>query len=89
MINAPVVLVPPVDRRRNSGTFKFTLSDQNGQFAFSSIPPGEYGLLAWEKEIESGIWANEEFLKSVEPRATKLALSKGSVSTPRVRAITR
>ena len=83
---AQVVLVPPPAQRSNPTLFRSTVTDQSGVFSFRQIPPGEYGILAWD-ELERNSWMNGEFLARFERRARTVRIEKGTVSRQDVTVI--
>ena len=69
-----VVLVPPPEFRGNPSGFLTATSDQTGGFTLNDVPPGNYGLLAWDW-VRSNAWLNPDFLSTVEGRAEKLVVT--------------
>lgn len=81
-----VVLIPAMDRRRSLNQFRAVVTDQNGTFSIGNVPPGDYGLLAWE-DVDPGAWLDPEFLKDFELRATKITVVGGGSSATDIRVI--
>ena len=76
--NVRVVLLP--DRRPGPNPehshFVATVSSGRDTFAFRSVPPGNYRLLAYERGAERQVWQyySEEFNRPFLPRAVPLRL---------------
>jgi protocatechuate 3,4-dioxygenase beta subunit len=73
---APGIMVtlihdPPIAERFDLN--RMTTTDQNGRFSLKGIAPGEYKVYAWE-DLEPGAYADPEYLKPHEGKATKLSL---------------
>src|SRR5262249_20770135 len=45
--NALIVAAPPLHLRSRTDLYRKILADQNGQFAFKGVAPGDYSLFAW------------------------------------------
>lgn len=50
--------------------------DQQGEFRFDSMPPGQY-LVAAVDQVERDQWLNAEYLASLKPVATRVTLEPG------------
>jgi protocatechuate 3,4-dioxygenase beta subunit len=48
-------------------------TDENGNFTFKGLKPGDYNVLAWE-DIEPGAYMDPEFLKKWESRAVEVKI---------------
>jgi hypothetical protein len=82
---AQAVLVP--DRARSRiDLFKETISDQNGRFAFSSIPPGDYTLFAWE-DLEPYTYFDPDVLEKYAEKGRHVHIGESSRETLDVTAI--
>jgi protocatechuate 3,4-dioxygenase beta subunit len=66
-----VALIPPV-RDRNE-LFKSALTDRNGRFNFTGIPPGDYKLFAFDG-LERAAYFDPEVLAKFEERGTPIRL---------------
>jgi hypothetical protein len=66
-----VVLVPTGERRENPSAFQTAFADEAGRFSIRGVPPGDYGVLAWE-DVPEGAWLNAEFLSDFETRMERL-----------------
>jgi hypothetical protein len=86
--NTTVVLIPPANRRSNPTQFLTAITDSSGAFSIKQIPPGDYGLLAWES-IPGDAFRNADFLKDYEPRAVKVQVLGGSTVLSNVKIIPR
>jgi hypothetical protein len=74
--NATVVLVPAAARRR-IGLYQSVVTGNDGKFRFQGIPPGDYKLFAWD-DIETGAWANTEFIRPYESRGRSIRVLEDS-----------
>jgi hypothetical protein len=77
---ATVVLVPARDRRDRYWLYRTTISDQNGSFSVSGVPPGNYTAIALLSP-EDGIWQDPGFISQKESRGKVLALVEGANET--------
>jgi sarcosine oxidase gamma subunit len=67
VITARVALVPQLTRRGNTTLFKTVLSDRDGHFTLTAVPPGEYKLFAWF-DVPTNAPLNPAFLSKYEAR---------------------
>jgi hypothetical protein len=74
VVNAVVVLVPPVARRQNAALYKTVRSDTQGRFAFTPVPPGTHRLFAWEA-VPAGAYQNSTFLSRFEAQGTSVTVA--------------
>ena len=86
--NTTVVLIPPADRRSNPTQFLTSSTDADGAFSIRRVPPGDYGLLAWES-IPGDAYRNADFLKAYEARAVKVKVIEGSTVLSNLKVIPR
>jgi protocatechuate 3,4-dioxygenase beta subunit len=71
---ATVALVPREKERAGQKAYYFdTAVGQDGTFHIKSVPPGEYGLFAWE-DVESGAWLDPDFMKPFDDRGYALTV---------------
>jgi Carboxypeptidase regulatory-like domain len=84
--DAVVVLIPDTSRRRDSGLFKDSTTNQNGQFEISGIAPGNYMIFAWD-DIERGIWWDREFLSRYEEKGEEITVEANSHQSPSIHLI--
>ncbi len=82
---ARVVLVPDRGRHR-SELFKTATTDPSGVFTFSSVPPGDYKVFAWET-IETNAWFDPEILTRYDSRSHGVHVSETSAENIDVRII--
>jgi hypothetical protein len=78
---AQIVLVPKGERRNRPDQYRVSYSDEDGKFALSGIPPGDYLLFAWEN-VEDRAWLNSEFVAKYQELgvgATIPANARGSI----------
>jgi hypothetical protein len=62
-----VVLVPVAANRNNYWLYKSANTDQNGNFEFRGIVPGQYELFSWD-QVDQGAWEDPAFLKVYEDK---------------------
>jgi hypothetical protein len=80
-----VVLVPERQRDRRD-LYKPTVTDVNGRFTMTGIPPGDYRIFSWE-DIEPFAYTDPDVLRQYEGRATTVRVSENSKLTPEVKII--
>jgi hypothetical protein len=73
-------------RRKNLDAFKMVLTDLNGGFIIQGIPPGDYGLLAWE-DVSDGAYSHPEFLLPFESRLVSIKVVQNSAQSVELRVI--
>ncbi|MCL6506100.1 MAG: carboxypeptidase-like regulatory domain-containing protein [Bryobacteraceae bacterium] len=84
---ATVVLIPKSEKRRTQSRFyKFTTTNQSGQFTLKNVDPGEYRVCAWE-DVETMAWMDPEFLKPYENKMTALSVEPGARAALQLTAI--
>jgi len=75
------VIVFPTDRERWfrwSRFWKLTRPGQDGSFAVTDLPPGEYFVAAVdhaEGSASVGEWQDPQFLETLAPRATRVTIA--------------
>ena len=75
-----VVLIPPEERRQNLALYRTALTNAQGAFTLTGVPPGPYKLFAWES-IPGGAHQNAAFLRSHEDKgAAVLVLAGAAIS---------
>jgi hypothetical protein len=62
-----VVLVPDAANRNNYWLYKSANTDQNGNFEFRGIVPGQYELFSWN-QVDQGAWEDPAFLKAYDDK---------------------
>jgi hypothetical protein len=72
-----VALVPDEGRGFRTDSYKNTLTDPQGRFELSGIPPGRYRLFAWE-DVSAGAWMDPGFLRRFEDSGTPVIVGEGS-----------
>jgi uncharacterized protein (DUF2141 family) len=72
-----VTLLPHPMKPDRNDLNRTSITDQNGRFTIKGIPPGEYRLYAWE-DVESGAYADPEFLKPHESKSAKISVKHNS-----------
>ena len=70
---AMVTLLPDPMKEDRNDLYKMVSTDQNGQFTFQGVAPGEYKAFAWE-DIDPGRYTDPEFLKTHEGAAAKVTV---------------
>jgi len=83
---AVVVAVPEARLRSHPDRFRKAISDQQGRFTLTGLPPGDYTLFAWES-IEGDAYCNSEFLKSFEGQGKSLHLNERDRVSMRLKGI--
>jgi protocatechuate 3,4-dioxygenase beta subunit len=58
-----VVLIPEDTRRQRRDLFRFTRTDQHGEFTMRGIAPGDYKLVAWQADIEIDAIYDADYMK--------------------------
>lgn len=85
---ATVVLIPNNPAlRKEDRFFKQTTSDQNGNFTFRGIRPGEYKAYAWEK-IERGAYQDPKFMSRYENEGKTVEIKEGYQAAVQLSVIT-
>jgi hypothetical protein len=74
--NVTVVLVPASARKRMT-LYQSVVTGSDGKFRMQGIPPGDYKVFAWD-DIETGAWANAEFIRPYESRGRAVRVSENS-----------
>lgn len=82
-----IALVPPQAKRDQWRLFKTAMADQNGQFTFRNVPPGEYTLLAYGPAGDASIVQNPEYLKQVEAKGKVISLSENAHESVQLKII--
>jgi hypothetical protein len=78
LANVVVALAPDSpDLRRVTTFYKSMTTDFNGEFSFTTIPPGEYKLFAWEY-TQPDSWQNAEFIRTFENSGKPVRIAPGS-----------
>ena len=80
------VLVPDEARRGRSDAYFTATTGQNGQFAFSNVPPGRYKLFAWE-EVPAGAYQYPDFIRRYEERGQSITVNPNGAVTADARLI--
>jgi hypothetical protein len=83
---AQVVLVPDEARRGRNDAYFTAISDQNGQFTLSNVPPGNYKLFAWE-DIPAGAYQYPDFLRRYEERGQSINVNPNGTVTANAKLI--
>ena len=61
-------------------------ADDNGNFKFTNLPPGQYQLFAWE-DVDNDQWQDPEFRKSYESRAAEITVGASETRNAQLGAI--
>jgi hypothetical protein len=71
----PVTVWPKIpDLGSLSAGVKQAITDQNGNFRFPSLAPGDYYLAAWD-DIDSGLAQSSEFLRRFNTDASEITIT--------------
>jgi protocatechuate 3,4-dioxygenase beta subunit len=81
-----VVLVPDEARRGRSDAYFTASADQNGQFVFPTVPPGQYKVFSWE-DIPAGAYQYADFIRAYEDRGQSIMVNTSGAVTADVRII--
>ena len=87
--SAFVVLVPKnriVERYLDSTRFFDTMTDQQGAYAFSGIPPGQYDIIALDRNEDDG-YLTPNYIAKFGPRTTAITVSPRGVLSQRLELI--
>jgi hypothetical protein len=76
------VVVTPV----RGGMFSSAVSNAQGNFTLTGLPPGDYRIFAFE-DIENSAWQNAEYMRPYENRGKALHVEEGARETVHVIAI--
>jgi protocatechuate 3,4-dioxygenase beta subunit len=85
MANVTVVLVPKTEYLGLTDQFKTTISGPQGDFKFTSLPPGEYDVFAFE-EIENGAWYDPAIRMQYRDQAKSAKVEKGAIANVELKA---
>jgi hypothetical protein len=61
-------------------------TDQYGNYEFSSVPPGNYKLFAWD-DVEPNGWNDTEFMKDFEARGRDVTVLADSSQTEKLHVL--
>ena len=75
--NTIVVAVPEEKYRTLPDRFATGVTDQNGHFTVSGLPPGNYTVFAWQ-DIDENIYRDPEFLRAQAPNGKAVKVEPGS-----------
>ena len=79
----PAVIVPETKR---PDLYRNVATDQNGQFTFSGVAPGEYRVFAWDG-MEPFRYFDPDFMKLHEARGKSIRVTAATVATADVQVI--
>lgn len=79
---------PGIPAEDTAGFSKDLLTDENGQFDFTFLPPGEYRIAAWEK-IDPGLSSVPEFRGKFDTQAVTVKVNELDHQTVDAPLITR
>lgn len=84
MSGSQIVMIPL--KKDSAEAFKTVTADQFGVFSIGGLPPGEYGILAWQKSTGT-FKPDPAYLKSLEQEAVKVIVLAGYTNTVNIRAL--
>lgn len=84
---ATVTLVAVGAMQGRTDLFRTAMSDQNGQFTFRDLAPGEYKVFAWE-DLEPGASQDPDFRRPFESKAAPLKLAEAASESLQLKLIT-
>ena len=67
-------------------TLKNVASDQNGNFSFPNVPPGDNKVFRWEA-AEPGATYDPDFVRDHETQGALVHAVEGSIATANVKCI--
>jgi protocatechuate 3,4-dioxygenase beta subunit len=80
------VLVPAPRMRWRRDLFRTAMTDSNGRFTLTGIPPGDYSLFSWEA-LESFAYFDDEVLTRSAAGATSLRVAESSTASVQITVI--
>jgi len=80
-----VVIVPDRARHR-ADLYRTSMTDANGRFSMSSVPPGDYKVFAWET-IDEYAWFDPDFLGRFEAAGRAVRVVESAAQAVEVRII--
>lgn len=80
------ILIPEQSLRNRQELYRTTVTDQNGRFTLSNIPPGNYKLFSWEALQQSGYF-NSDVMKQFEAQGRAIRVVESSNETVEVKMI--
>jgi Carboxypeptidase regulatory-like domain len=81
-----VVLVPDAPLRGKTFLYAKQETDQNGNFSFRGVEPGDYNLFSWSS-VEEDTWLDSEWLKPYESSGTSVHLEEGDHKSVEIKLI--
>ncbi len=81
-----VVLLPADKALWRADRIRTVTADSAGRFTFKSAAPGDYTVYAF-RELEPGIWEDEEEFRRFEAGGKKVAVRKGATETLEVNPV--
>jgi Carboxypeptidase regulatory-like domain len=81
-----VALVPDPSQSKRIDMYRNATSDASGKIHWDGIIPGDYRIYAWE-DIESGAWADPEFMHNFDGRGTSVHIDERGRATVNVKVI--
>jgi protocatechuate 3,4-dioxygenase beta subunit len=76
--DAGVVLVPSVPRRENVQLYERVTANEQGQFSFEGVRPGDYKVFAWKDLPPGQAEVNPEWLATYESRGQSINVRPGA-----------
>ena len=70
-VHARITLFPDGAIADRADFFKFTFSDEKGEFHFKGVAPGEYKIFAWQ-DVLAGLPQDPDFRKRFEKQSTSV-----------------
>ncbi len=81
-----VALVPDPSQVKRIDLYRNATSDASGKVHWDGLVPGDYRIFAWE-DIESGAWADPEFMRNFDGRGTSVHIDERGRATVNVKVI--
>jgi len=73
---AEVVLIPPLEMRRENFAYKTTTTNAQGQFSIAGIRPGMYTAYAFVK-IPTGAWVDAQYMSQHAASGVSVSVERG------------
>jgi hypothetical protein len=81
-----LALVPDQPLVKRIDMYRNATSDASGKVHWDGVIPGEYKIFAWE-DVESGAWADPEFMRNFEDRGTSVRIDDRGRATVNAKVI--
>jgi hypothetical protein len=76
--NVTVILVPPLERRKNPALFKVVSTNEAGRFSMMGVMPGSYTIFALQDRPFREPWLNADFLSTYKGQSLPVDVHSSS-----------